>query len=62
MYSEALIQRLVSPSNFRVFKKTTVLAGMLRPMEKVSVAKRIFSRPSWKRSSITSRSSGSSPE
>ena len=40
-YSDALIQRFVSPSNLRVFKKTTVFAGMLRPIEKVSVAKRI---------------------
>ena len=34
--------------------KTTVLAGMLMPMEKVSVAKRHLMRPSWKRISITS--------
>ena len=34
------------PSNFLVSVNTTVRAGMLRPMEKVSVAKRTFSRPS----------------
>ena len=34
------------PSNFFVFVKTTVLAGMLIPMEKVSVANKHFINPS----------------
>ena len=34
------------PSNFRVLVKTTVLAGMLRPIEKVSVANKTLMRPS----------------
>jgi len=38
MYSPEVIQRNPAPSNLRALVKTTVLAGMLRPVEKVSVA------------------------
>lgn len=34
------------PSNFRVLVNTTVLAGMLSPIENVSVANKILIRPS----------------
>mmetsp|Transcript_5482 Transcript_5482/g.12091 ORF Transcript_5482/g.12091 Transcript_5482/m.12091 type:complete len:239 (+) Transcript_5482:1584-2300(+) len=61
MYSPEVIQRKSCPSNFLVCVKTTVLAGMLMPMEKVSVAKRHLMRPSWKRISITSFRMGSRP-
>ena len=47
------------PSNLRAWVNTTVLAGMLMPMEKVSVANRHLIRPSWNRISITSFSMGS---
>ena len=40
MYSPGVIQRKVPPSYLRVWVKTTVRAGMLSPVEKVSVAKR----------------------
>jgi hypothetical protein len=40
MYSPLDIQRKPPPSNFRAFVKTTVLAGILRPVENVSVANR----------------------
>jgi hypothetical protein len=46
MYSPEVIQRKSSPSNFLVEVKTTVLAGMLIPIEKVSVAKRHLINPS----------------
>lgn len=45
--------RKAAPSNLRAEVKTTVRAGMLRPVEKVSVAKRARRRPSWKRISTT---------
>lgn len=35
------------PSNLRVFVNTTVLAGMLSPIENVSVANKILIRPSY---------------
>ena len=39
MYSPDVSQRKPPPSNFRAFVNTTVLAGMLSPVENVSVAK-----------------------
>ena len=39
MYSPEDTQRKPPPSNLRALVKTTVLAGMFRPVEKVSVAK-----------------------
>jgi hypothetical protein len=50
-----------SARTLRTLVNTTVLAGMFRPMEKVSVEKRHLQRPSWKRISITSLRMGSSP-
>ena len=38
MYSPDVSQRKPPPSNFRALVKTTVLAGMLSPVENVSVA------------------------
>lgn len=38
MYSPPEMKRNSLPSNFRTEEKTTVFAGMFRPMEKVSVA------------------------
>lgn len=40
MYSPEVSQRKPPPSNFRALVNTTVLAGMLSPVEKVSVANR----------------------
>jgi hypothetical protein len=62
MYSAELGVRNCSPSHLRRLVKTTVRAGMLTPIEKVSVAKRSRTSPSWKRISTTSRSTGSKPE
>mmetsp|Transcript_109457 Transcript_109457/g.309356 ORF Transcript_109457/g.309356 Transcript_109457/m.309356 type:complete len:241 (+) Transcript_109457:1576-2298(+) len=61
MYSPDWSMRYSMPSHLRVFVKTTVFAGMLMPMAKVSVEKRTFSRDSWKRISTTSFSIGSRP-
>ena len=44
--THARTHRKSFPSNLLQRVKTTVLAGMLIPMEKVSVAKRHFRRPS----------------
>ena len=49
------------PSNFWVDVNRTVLAGMLRPMAKVSVAKRAFNKPSPNRISMVSFRIGRSP-
>lgn len=49
MYSPDVIHRKAPPSNLRGLVKTTVLAGMLSPVDMVSVAKRALRRPSWKR-------------
>ena len=38
IYSPDVSQRKAPPSHLRAFVKATVLAGMLRPVEKVSVA------------------------
>jgi len=38
MYSPLVSQRKPPPSNLRALVNTTVLAGMLSPVEKVSVA------------------------
>jgi len=38
MYSPLATQRCCSPSHLRIAVNTTVLAGMLSPVEKVSVA------------------------
>eukprot|EP00967_Tisochrysis_lutea_P117377 scaffold189774_cov32-Tisochrysis_lutea.AAC.2 len=62
MYSAAEGGRKTSPSHFRSEVKTTARAGMLRPRANVSVAKRNSMRPSWKRISTTSLSTGSRPE
>mmetsp|Transcript_6351 Transcript_6351/g.22703 ORF Transcript_6351/g.22703 Transcript_6351/m.22703 type:complete len:226 (-) Transcript_6351:817-1494(-) len=62
MYSPEESHRNPPPSNFLGLTNTTVLAGMLSPVEKVSVAKRHLSRPSWKRTSTTSFRMGRSPE
>lgn len=61
MYSPDVIMRYSEPSYFRSDVKMHVFAGMLMPMAKVSVAKRIFSSPSWKRISIVSLMMGSRP-
>lgn len=52
-YSPELTQRKAWPSNLRMAVKTTVRAGMFRPMEKVSVANRHLISFSWNRISIT---------
>ena len=46
MYSPELSHLKPPPSYFLGLTKTTVFAGMLSPVEKVSVAKRHFRRPS----------------
>lgn len=50
------------PSNFLALVKTTVLAGMLSPRAKVSVANSALMRPSEKSISIVSLRIGNSPE
>eukprot|EP00962_Isochrysis_galbana_P040544 scaffold14707_cov129-Isochrysis_galbana.AAC.13 len=62
MYSAAEGSRKVSPSHLRSDENTTARAGMFSPSAKVSVAKSNRTRPSWKRISTTSLSTGSSPE
>ena len=62
MNSDGLTNRVLMPSNFSTLVKTTVFAGMFRPMEKVSVAKSTLIRPSWNRISIVSFKIGSKPE
>jgi hypothetical protein len=49
------------PSNFLALVNKTVLAGMLRPMAKVSVAKSAFMRPSPNKISVVSFKIGSKP-
>lgn len=61
MYSPPPIHRNTSPSNLRTEVNTTVLAGMLIPIEKVSVENRILSRPAWNSTSTVSFSRGSRP-
>lgn len=61
MYSPPVSHLDFYPSNFLMLVKTTVRAGMFRPMEKVSVEKRTLSSPYWKSSSTTSFTRGSSP-
>mmetsp|Transcript_4951 Transcript_4951/g.12057 ORF Transcript_4951/g.12057 Transcript_4951/m.12057 type:complete len:248 (-) Transcript_4951:669-1412(-) len=61
MYSPLDMFRKLYPSNLRTELKMTVRAGMLRPVEKVSVANSTLTSPSWKSSSMTSFTSGRSP-
>mmetsp|Transcript_78037 Transcript_78037/g.168747 ORF Transcript_78037/g.168747 Transcript_78037/m.168747 type:complete len:210 (-) Transcript_78037:133-762(-) len=53
--------RLMLPSNFSNSVKTTVLAGMLTPIAKVSVVNRIFTKFSWNNISVISLTMGKSP-
>mmetsp|Transcript_2131 Transcript_2131/g.13957 ORF Transcript_2131/g.13957 Transcript_2131/m.13957 type:complete len:230 (-) Transcript_2131:725-1414(-) len=62
MYSELLIHLCLSPSHFLNAVKTTVFAGIFKPMANVSVAKSAFTKPSWKRISMISFRIGKSPE
>jgi hypothetical protein len=61
MYYPPVIHLAFSPSNFLTEVNTTVLAGIFRPMEKVSVENKILSNPSWNNSSITYFNKGKSP-
>ena len=49
-------------SSYLILSKTTVLAGMLMPMAKVSVAKSSLTQPFWKSISTTSFRMGRIPE
>eukprot|EP00755_Sulcionema_specki_P036991 Sspe_Gene.107985::Locus_87138_Transcript_1_1_Confidence_1.000_Length_957::g.107985::m.107985 len=60
-YSPEVSQRFPEPSNFLTLVKMTVLAGMLRPIAKVSVLKSTLMSCCWKRSSMTSFRMGRSP-
>ena len=60
-YSPAEIHRISLPSNFWLWVKMHVRAGMLMPMAKVSVAKRHLMRPSEKRISMISLRMGRRP-
>ena len=62
VYSPGVNDRNAIPSCFRVAAKTTVLAGILTPMAKVSVAKRTRMREREKRISTASFKIGSKPE
>mmetsp|Transcript_46068 Transcript_46068/g.147329 ORF Transcript_46068/g.147329 Transcript_46068/m.147329 type:complete len:227 (+) Transcript_46068:2672-3352(+) len=62
MYSPEVTHRKAVPSNLRALVNTQVRAGMLRPIEKVSVAKRTLMNPSWNMISMTSFMIGNSPE
>ena len=53
---------MLVPSNFLALVNKTVLAGMLRPMAKVSVANRALMRPSPNKISVVSFKMGSKPE
>jgi hypothetical protein len=61
MYSPPVIHLDFYPSHFFTEVKMTVLAGMFRPIENVSVENKTFSNPSWKSNSTTSFKSGKSP-
>lgn len=61
MYSPPVSHLCSSPSNFSRFVNITVLAGMLIPIEKVSVVKRTFIKDIWNRISVTSFAIGKSP-
>ena len=53
---------MLVPSNFLALVNKTVLAGMLRPMAKVSVANRALMRPSPNKISVVSFKMGNRPK
>ena len=61
VYSPGVTSSCRSPWNFHRSSITTLLAGMLIPSERVSVANTTFTSPSWKSSSTVSLNSGSMP-
>nr|BAN64743.1 hypothetical protein NY2A_b318L [Babesia bovis] len=61
MYSPEVMSLLVCPSHLLRLVNTTHLAGMLTPIEKVSVLNSTLIRPSWNNISIISLMMGRSP-
>ena len=61
VYSPAVRFAWVSPFHLSSFSMTTVLAGMLMPSARVSVAKTARTRPAANSSSTTSLKAGSMP-
>ena len=59
--SPGVIGTCASPLYFTNFSKTTVLAGMLIPRARVSVANTALTKPRWKRSSTADLKLGSNP-